>query len=89
MICPIDTPSRSPWTIERTNDRIEARVATGQHVEHRLLDRETHGLFLEGQPELLAERSGEPRVRAVCIEPTNPSPASIVTTSRSISSGSV
>src|SRR5882724_1934896 len=62
-----DLPDRhtEPFALDdRADERSHRRrVATTQHVQHRFLDRKTHGLFLECQPELLAEGAGD---AAVC-----------------------
>ena len=87
MIWPIETPSVSPWTIERTNDRIDG-------VSQRAIVFVSASLI--ESPMLCSwsvRRSSSPsgpmsRVEAIWSDPTKPRPASTVTTRRSISSGS-
>ena len=59
MICPIETPSDSPWRIERTNERIAGVSARVEHVRERLVGRQAHALLLQRQPQLVAERARE------------------------------
>ena len=87
MIWPIDTPSVSPCTIERTKDRIDG-------VSHRAMVFARASLI--ESPMLCSwsvSRSSSPsgpvsRSDAIWSDPTKPRPASTVTTRRSISSGS-
>ncbi len=87
MICPIETPSVSPWRTERTNERIAGVSQRASMLRERLVGREAHALLLQRQAQLVAQRPvhGSRRPAAT---PLKPRPASTVTTSRSISSGS-
>ena len=87
MISPIETPSVSPWTIERTKERIAGVSArTSMFFSASFVDRPmfcscsvSRSSSPSGPSELLG---GDPQRAA------KPSPASTVTTSTSISSGS-
>jgi hypothetical protein len=87
MMSPIETPSVSPWTIERTNERIagvsarESMFCSASLVERPMLC--CCSVRRSSSPSGPARRSA-----ATCSDPLKPRPASTVTTSRSMSSGS-
>ena len=84
----IETPSVSPWMMPRTNALMPGRVDAVGEVVERLGRGEAHALLLEREPELLRQAGRRAPAAASRSEPLKPIPASTVTTSRSISSGS-